>query len=105
MRNRAEDPGPDEFRQKLPEGLYEEEECLSVKDRMAEFMFLGLRRMQGVSEGEFETRFGRSMESVYGPVLKRYQELGMLERKEGSVFLTDAGIDVSNAVMADFLLD
>ncbi len=100
-----EDSGPDESRRKLPEGLYEEEECLSVKDRMAEFMFLGLRRMQGVSEGEFETCFGRSMESVYGPVLKRYLELGMLERKEGNVFLTDAGIDVSNAVMADFLLD
>ncbi len=105
MGNGAEAPEPDGFRQKLPESLYEEEETLDEKDRMAEFMFLGLRRMRGVSEGEFERLFGRSMESVYGPVLKRYQKLGMLERKEGRVFLTDAGIDVSNAVMADFLLD
>ncbi len=107
--------GPDAFgkrkgglagvRQEVPNGLYEEEELLDEKDRMAEFMFLGLRRMQGVSEEEFEKRFGEKMESVYGPVLRRYQALHMLERKAGRVFLTDAGIDVSNAVMADFLPD
>ena len=92
-------------RKEIPEGLYEEEEILNDKDRMAEFMFLGLRRMRGVSEKEFERRFGRSMESVYGLTLNRYQKFGMLKREEGKVFLTDAGIDVSNAVMADFLLD
>lgn len=87
------------------ESIYEEKEILSEKDRMAEFMFLGLRRMQGVSEAEFLRRFGRRMEEVYGPVLKRYQELHMLQREGGRIFLTERGIDVSNAVMADFLPD
>lgn len=87
------------------ESIYEEKEILSEKDRMAEFMFLGLRRMQGVSEAEFLRRFGRTMEEVYGRVLKRYQELHMLQREGGRIFLTERGIDVSNAVMADFLLD
>lgn len=87
------------------ESIYEEKEILSERDRMAEFMFLGLRRMQGVSEAEFLRRFGRTMEEVYGPVLKRYQELHMLQREGGRIFLTERGIDVSNAVMADFLLD
>lgn len=87
------------------ESIYEEKEILSEKDQMAEFMFLGLRRMQGVSEAEFLRRFGRTMEGVYGPVLKRYQELHMLQREGGRIFLTERGIDVSNAVMADFLLD
>ena len=87
------------------ESIYEEKEILSEKDRMAEFMFLGLRRMQGVSEAEFLRRFGRTMEEVYGPVLKRYQELHMLQREGGQFFLTERGIDVSNAVMADFLPD
>lgn len=87
------------------ESIYEEKEILSEKDRMAEFMFLGLRRMQGVSEAEFLRCFGRTMEEVYGPVLKRYQELHMLQREGGRIFLTERGIDVSNAVMADFLLD
>lgn len=87
------------------ESIYEEKEILSEKDRMAEFMFLGLRRMQGVSEAEFLRRFGRTMEEVYGSVLKRYQELNMLQREGGRIFLTERGIDVSNAVMADFLPD
>ena len=87
------------------ESIYEEKEILSERDRMAEFMFLGLRRMQGVSEAEFLRRFGRTMEEVYGPVLKRYQGLHMLQREGGRIFLTERGIDVSNAVMADFLLD
>ena len=87
------------------ESIYEEKEILSEKDQMAEFMFLGLRRMQGVSEAEFLRCFGRTMEEVYGPVLKRYQELHMLQREGGRIFLTERGIDVSNAVMADFLLD
>lgn len=87
------------------ESIYEEKEILSEKDRMAEFMFLGLRRMQGVSEAEFLRCFGRTMEELYGPVLKRYQELHMLQREGGRIFLTERGIDVSNAVMADFLPD
>lgn len=87
------------------ESIYEEKEILSERDRMAEFMFLGLRRMQGVSEAEFLRRFGRTMEEVYGSVLKRYQELHMLQREGGRIFLTERGIDVSNAVMADFLPD
>ncbi len=81
----------------------EEAEQLSRRDRMAECMFLGLRRMEGVSERDFEHRFGVTMESVYADVLRRYEELGLLERTGGRVRLTDAGIDVSNHVMADFL--
>ncbi len=80
-----------------------EAEQLSLEDRMAECMFLGLRRMEGVSESDFEHRFGVTMESVYGGVLRRYEELRLLERTDGRVRLTDRGIDISNRVMADFL--
>ena len=86
------------------EALYEDIEQLSLEDQMEEFMFLGLRRMEGVSAEEFQIRFGISMESVYGAVLRRYRELGLLKEERGRVALTDAGVDVSNTVMADFLL-
>ena len=82
----------------------EEMEQLSEEDRMAEFMFLGLRMMRGVSESEFFDRFGVSMEDVYGKVLQRHLAAGVIERTDGRVFLTERGIDVSNAVMADYLL-
>ncbi len=82
----------------------EEIEQLSEEDRMAEFMFLGLRMMRGVSENEFLERFGASMEDIYGKVLQRHLAAGVIERTDGRVFLTERGIDVSNAVMADYLL-
>ena len=44
------------------------------------------------------------MESIYGDVLKKHLSIGMLEKKDGKVFLTRRGIHVSNGVMADFLL-
>lgn len=105
----------------------EDREELSMQAKMEEFMFLGLRVMAGVSGTEFEKRFGKTMEDVYGDVLRKHEEEGLLriERKEarkenrkeasaaepaegktniGRVMLTTKGVDVSNYVFADFLL-
>lgn len=106
------------------QGTYvEDREELSVQAKMEEFMFLGLRVMAGVSGTEFEKRFGKTMEDVYGDVLRKHEEEGLLqiERKEDrkeaaaaepakgktnieKVMLTTNGVDVSNYVFADFLL-
>lgn len=106
------------------QGAYvEDREELSVQAKMEEFMFLGLRVMAGVSGTEFEKRFGKTMEDVYGDVLRKHEEEGLLriERKEDrkeaaaaepakgktnieKVMLTTKGVDVSNYVFADFLL-
>ena len=77
---------------------------LTEEDQMSEFMFVGLRMMRGVSEAEFRRRFGKEMEEIYGEILKKQQSLGLLARENGSVFLTAKGIDVSNMVMAEYLL-
>lgn len=81
-----------------------ETEELSREEQMSEFMFLGLRMMQGVSEEEFGSRFGTDMEEIYGSVLKQQCSLGLLERKDGWIRLTAKGVDLSNMVMAEFLL-
>lgn len=39
--------------------------CLTRKDRMEEFMFLGLRMYRGVSDKEFRERFGCDMFAIY----------------------------------------
>lgn len=75
------------------------------QSRMEEFMFLGLRLMQGVSREKFAERFGISMEEVYGTVIQTYVEQGLLAWNQGNLQLTEKGIDVSNYIMADFLLD
>ncbi len=78
---------------------------LKRENRIEEFMFLGLRMTQGVSKKEFERRFDQPMEQVYGEVIKKYTEMGLLEEKDGWLKLTARGIDVSNVVLADFLMD
>ena len=85
--------------------LIENVQTLTLKDRMEEFMFLGLRMTEGVGKAEFQRRFGRDMGEVYGNIIMKYTNLGLLAQEDGRVFLTDKGIHVSNRVMADFLLD
>ena len=81
----------------------EEIQTLSEQDRMEEFMFLGLRMTEGVSEAVFREAFGKTMESVYGGILWKQCAEGLLRREDGRVFLTERGIDISNTVMADYL--
>ena len=77
--------------------------ALSKEDRMEEFMFLGLRMMEGVSEAEFMDCFGESVDRVYGDVLSELVRDKLLVREDGRIFLTGYGIDVSNYVFEKFL--
>ena len=77
-----------------PNQIQEQREHLSVMEQMEEFMFLGLRKMQGVSEKEFETQFGNALEECYGKQIERFLKEGLLERKDGYLNLTKSGIDV-----------
>lgn len=88
-----------------PEKIREDRETLSLEAEMSEFMFLGLRMTAGVSKAEFLEGFGVPIENVYGKVLDKYKSMGLLEEKEGRIFLTREGIHVSNGVMAEFLLE
>lgn len=81
----------------------EEPAKLSLQEQMEEYMFLGLRKMEGVSRAKFEKMFGRGMDEVYGKVLRKMCGLGLLEEAGDFIRLTERGIDVSNAVMCEFL--
>lgn len=76
-----------------------------IDSRMEEFMFLGLRMMCGVSREEFFERFNKDIYEVYGPVLNKYIDQGFMASVGDRIILTDRGIDVSNVILADFLLD
>lgn len=83
----------------------EEPMVLSMKEQMEEYMFLGLRKTQGVSKTKFADEFGRRMDTVYGEVLEKMYGMRLMEETDDFVRLTDRGIDVSNAVMCEFLLE
>lgn len=84
---------------------YRERRELSVQEQMEEFMFLGLRLMRGVSAAEFFQQFSIEMEDVYGEILSRQAKQCLIEKTAEGYRLTDYGIDVSNYVMAQYLLD
>lgn len=66
--------------------LREEVQELPVEEQMEEFMFLGLRMMEGVSERMFFENFGRRFEEVFPGVIEKHEKLGLLE-----VIREDAG--------------
>ena len=79
-------------------------QTLSIEEKMEEFMFLGLRMTAGVSAAEFASRFGKTLEEVYGNVIRRHVQQGLLEPAGERFRLTERGTDVSNYVMADYLI-
>ena len=82
-----------------------EREALSDADAMAEFVILGLRMEEGISEETFFSRFGKNIGEVYGEILEKHGREGLLEEKNGRIFLTERGFSLSNYVMCDFLPD
>ncbi len=80
---------------------------LSRREEMEEYVFLGLRKMAGISPEAYQRRFGVNFYQIYQNVLPGLRENGLLAETENHdrIYLTDRGIDVSNTVLAEFLLD
>ncbi|MGN0349502.1 MAG: radical SAM family heme chaperone HemW [Roseburia sp.] len=79
-------------------------EKLSRKAQMEEFMFLGLRMTEGIRRDDFEQAFGLPIEGVYQEPIRQLLEEGLLLKKEGRIFLTKKGQDISNYALSKFLL-
>ncbi len=78
-------------------------ERLVEAEQMEEFMILGLRRMCGISRAEFQSRFGKPLETIYGSALQKLRQQGLITIEGDRVALTEIGIDVSNQVFIEFL--
>ncbi len=76
-----------------------------VKNTVEEFMFLGLRMMRGISITEFEQKFHVPFHEVYGEQVENMIRQGFLEEEGGRLRFTERGIDVSNSLLVDFLLE
>lgn len=88
-----------------PDQIRKDVTVLSRNERIEEFMFLGLRMTEGISEKNFEENFDVRLMDVYGDILQKYEETGFMEHIETKWRLTRKGIHVSNHILADFLLD
>lgn len=86
------------------ESILIDREILSVESQMEEFMYLGLRKIEGVSRTDFQNYFGKNVDDVYGEILDKLEEEQLLEFSGDRIRLTHRGMDVSNCVLAEFLL-
>ncbi len=74
-------------------------------DMMCEFMFLGLRLDNGVSEREFKKRFGKNMREVFKiPLEKHLNVTRALASGGGNIKIRPEYTYVSNLIMSDFIL-
>lgn len=80
----------------------DEKEALSLKDKIEEFMIMGLRMTDGICEAEFKRRFGMEAEELFGNVIKKFTDGGFMEKKDGFIRLTHKGTAVSNTIMCEF---
>ncbi|MFC5604034.1 radical SAM family heme chaperone HemW [Sporosarcina koreensis] len=80
-----------------------EEHDVTAAEAMEEEMFLGLRKMEGVSLRSFESKFGKPLKVVYGEVLEELNGKGLISESEGSIKLTGKGVFRGNEVFQQFL--
>lgn len=76
----------------------------SREDSMEEFIFMGLRKTQGISLDEFRARFNEDFFAVYPGVSDRFLNNGLMVHNGSRLYLTDRGLDVSNYIMSDYIL-
>lgn len=84
-----------------------QQEFLSIKEQMEEFMFLGLRITEGVNIEEFEDTFGCQLYDIeeYRKHTEKMIKEGMIEYSDYRLKLTDRGVDLANYVMSGYIMD
>jgi len=83
----------------------EKQETLSVEEQMEEYMFLGLRLIDGVDLKVFEDTFDCQLFDVVG-YRKHTEKMineGLLEYRDNRLFLTQKGVDLANYVMSGYI--
>lgn len=80
-----------------------EEEIVSTQKAMEEYLFLGLRMIQGVSKKDFKMRFNREIGEVYPDQIAHWLEMGLLKEDNETYYLSSYGLDVCNEVFASFI--
>ncbi|MBC2099192.1 oxygen-independent coproporphyrinogen III oxidase [Listeria booriae] len=76
---------------------------LSLKEKMEEEMFLGLRKVAGVDKAHFQAKFGQSLDTTFANAIDKTIGKGWLESTPESVRLTRRGRFLGNNVFQEFL--
>ncbi len=76
---------------------------LSEEEKRAEFMFMGLRKTEGISIGEFKEIFGADIFDLYKKPLEKYIKNGALKLKNDRLYISENMLYISNGILCDFV--
>lgn len=85
------------------ESKVREIEEILPEDATFETVMLRLRMNKGIDDREYERLHGHRFSEKYDSVIKRYLDLGLMQVKDGCYSLTDAGFDIQNSILVDFM--
>lgn len=76
---------------------------ISEQEAMEDFMMVGLRMREGVSERAFQAQFGKAITDVFARPLSKMLSAGLLEPSGDSYRLSKQGILFGNDVFGEFV--
>ena len=77
----------------------------TVKDNAEEFVFTGLRKLEGIYKDDFAKLVGNDIYDIYSKEINKMVNEGLLKDHGSRIALTKKGIDISNYVMREFIKD
>ena len=94
-----------EYNHKISQNIkpIEEETILSEKDKIEEFIFMGLRMNEGISLKVFKERFSISIEDIYKEPIEKLIDSKLLELDKDNLKLTQKGREISITVFIEFI--
>lgn len=75
-------------------------------ENISEYLFTGLRKLEGIDLSDFKRRFERPLEEVFSSGwhrLQKYIDEGYLIRSNRNLRFTLKGIDISNSILVEFV--
>lgn len=79
------------------------EEIINREMEIGEYCIFGIRLIKGIDKEEFKNRFRQDIYRIYGPIIRKHIENGLLLDDSNYIRLTNKGINLSNLVEMDFL--
>ena len=98
----------DEYLADIEDGkrpLADEPQNIERAEEMFECVMLGLRKTAGITNDEFESRFGESLYTAFAKAIAQLDENGLLIKTPDGIKLNDRGLDIENLALMPFMED
>lgn len=78
-------------------------EKLSIKDKIEESIFLGLRMNEGIEFKHFHEKYNVNFREVYKNEINKLEKMKLIEISDKGMKLTQKGREISNSIFVEFI--